>query len=277
MNTFIFVLFGIIIVPLLILAVFLLKGKGGFLIAGYNTMSKAEQAKYDEKALCSYVGRLLILTSLCLLLIPFGIQLDSLYLMYGGIALSILVPIGAAIYMNTGDRFRKKDNIDLKDIIDRDNSETLSENAKTRKAPITIVTGIFTIVLLVIVGIMMLYSEKEPEVNVTDQGIEIKSIYGLSVHFADLSDIILIEESMKEIGVGRRVNGYGGVGDTLKGNFKSEKLGNTLLFVRANSSPTIVIERVGSKNIYISFRDGETTRRLYETLKKEYTLYLNSN
>ena len=47
-------------VVLVALAVVLLRGKGGFLIAGYNTMPPKEQAKYDEKALCRFVGKILL-------------------------------------------------------------------------------------------------------------------------------------------------------------------------------------------------------------------------
>lgn len=40
----------------LILSVVLLSGHGSSLIAGYNTASKEEKAKYNEKKLCRVVG-----------------------------------------------------------------------------------------------------------------------------------------------------------------------------------------------------------------------------
>ena len=39
-----------------ILSVVLLFGKGSFLIAGYNMLSKERKAQYDEKRLCRVVG-----------------------------------------------------------------------------------------------------------------------------------------------------------------------------------------------------------------------------
>ena len=39
-----------------ILSMILLSGRGGFLVAGYNTASKEEKAKYNEKKLCRTVG-----------------------------------------------------------------------------------------------------------------------------------------------------------------------------------------------------------------------------
>ena len=58
-------------------------------------------------------------------------------------------------------------------------------------------------------------------------------------------------------------NGYGGFGGSLKGYFKSDKLGEIVIFVHSQSSPTIRIERMGKKDIYISFRDSEKTEQLY--------------
>ena len=49
---------GMILLFLLLGLVFS-QGKGAFLIAGYNTASQAEKAKYDEKALCRCMGKLM--------------------------------------------------------------------------------------------------------------------------------------------------------------------------------------------------------------------------
>ena len=45
---------------LVILSIFLLCGKGAWLIAGYNTASEAEKAQYDTKKLCRGGGVLLL-------------------------------------------------------------------------------------------------------------------------------------------------------------------------------------------------------------------------
>ncbi|MBL4933195.1 DUF3784 domain-containing protein [Clostridium paridis] len=45
-----------IVALFLVLTITFLSGKGGFLIAGYNTSSKEEKAKYDEKKLCRVMG-----------------------------------------------------------------------------------------------------------------------------------------------------------------------------------------------------------------------------
>ena len=49
------VIHGAVVGLLVILGILFLKGKGAFLIAGYNTASKAEKEKIDEKKLCKYM------------------------------------------------------------------------------------------------------------------------------------------------------------------------------------------------------------------------------
>ena len=97
-------------------------------------------------------------------------------------------------------------------------------------------------------------------------------MYGLSIEFPEIESISLIERSMRDIGIGTRTNGYGGFGQALRGNFKSETLGKTLLFVQSKSSPTIKIERTDKKDIYISLRNSESTRQLFNELNNAMPL-----
>lgn len=46
----------IVVAILAALSVVLLRGKGRFLIAGYNTSGREEKEKYDEKRLCRVMG-----------------------------------------------------------------------------------------------------------------------------------------------------------------------------------------------------------------------------
>ncbi len=54
-----------------ILAIVLFLGKGSWLIAGYNTASKEEKSKYDEKLLCRTVGGCMGFIALLLLVTCF--------------------------------------------------------------------------------------------------------------------------------------------------------------------------------------------------------------
>jgi hypothetical protein len=136
---------------------------------------------------------------------------------------------------------------------------------KTPKAVVAVIIGIVGMIF-VLVGIMYFQGSKEPIIKVRDNNIEIKAMYGENIEFSEINNISLIEKSMDDIGIGTRTNGYGGFDGTLKGNFDSDISGKTLLFVQANSSPTIKIDRKNKKDIYISFRNSEKTKQLYQEL-----------
>ena len=56
----------VIVIIMLVFSVILLTGKGCFLLAGYNTMSKEKKQKYDEKKLCRISGCGLAIISIIL-------------------------------------------------------------------------------------------------------------------------------------------------------------------------------------------------------------------
>ncbi|WP_342463049.1 DUF3784 domain-containing protein [Ureibacillus sp. FSL K6-8385] len=98
---------GIIAVPMLLLAFYLYKGKGGFLIAGYNTLPEEEKAKYDEPALCRFVGKNMFVLTGLMVVWTIAEIFEILWLLIAGIALFVGVVVFMIIYLNTGNRFRK--------------------------------------------------------------------------------------------------------------------------------------------------------------------------
>ena len=137
--------------------------------------------------------------------------------------------------------------------------------AKTPKAVIIAIIG-FVLIIFILVGTMEYYGLKDPVVNILDNSIQIKAMYGVNIDFSEITNISLIEKSMDNIGVGTRTDGYGGLGETLKGNFESDINGKTLLFVQSKTSPTIKIERIEKKDVYISLRNSTNTEQLYREL-----------
>ena len=97
---------GMILVFLLLGMVFS-RGKGAFLIAGYNTASQKEKAKYDEKALCRCLGKLMFALAGTWIPIALSALLDRMWLLWLGLGLFLAVCFGGVIYMNTGNRFRR--------------------------------------------------------------------------------------------------------------------------------------------------------------------------
>jgi hypothetical protein len=240
---------------------------------------------YNEKALCRFVGWLLLGISLCMMLIPVGIYLNITWLTYGAVGAMLAVVAGGLIYANTENRFRNDTGSSHKqelktseqEVITSEQEENTPENKKSTRW-IAVATSAIVCITIGGIGVMTYQGSKDPVVTVADNSIQIKGMYGLSLSIDEISDISLIKKSMKEIGTGSRINGYGGIGNALKGHFKSDSLGEMLLFVQADSSPTIRIERNNGKDIYLSFHDSEKTRALFSKimlqLYDEETTYL---
>lgn len=82
------ILEGIITIIFLIISAVLLSGHGAFLISGYNTSTKKEKAKYDEKKLCRATGVLtLIITVLLVVMTVLSYLVET-----GKIAENDLIP-----------------------------------------------------------------------------------------------------------------------------------------------------------------------------------------
>jgi hypothetical protein len=127
------------------------------------------------------------------------------------------------------------------------------------------VAGVAAVVWIIIWGAAV------PTVTVSDDSFHISGMYGRTVSFDDGSGLILYESSMRELGIGRRTNGYGG-SETFKGYFTSVEFGAHLLFVRAGASPTIRVVIENGGDIFISFSDAEATWTLYEELSAALSL-----
>lgn len=91
----------------IILGIILSIGKGSFLIAGFNTMSKEEKDSYDVLALCRYMGKFMFLIAFCITLFTLSDILAIKLLFNIGIILFVVAIIFTLIYANTGNRFRK--------------------------------------------------------------------------------------------------------------------------------------------------------------------------
>lgn len=97
----------VIVLLCLLLGILFSRGKGAFLIAGYNTAGPEKKKTYDEKALCRFMGKLMFAIGGSYCLIALGTFLERMALVWVGIALILGLVFGAVIYANTGNRFRK--------------------------------------------------------------------------------------------------------------------------------------------------------------------------
>jgi hypothetical protein len=235
---------------------FLLTGRGGFLIAGFNSMSKEEKARWDERALCKFIGKIILPIGVMVALI--GVEALSPWSVYAGLGVTLALTAFAIIYANGGKRFLTE------------NAESIANEKTAAPRSAIIAAIILTAAITLAIVILFMHGARDPVVTVNSESIVISSMFGTTINFGSVVEVHLIEQSMNNIGVGIRTNGFGGVGDAYKGSFDNDSYGKVLLFVRANSSPTIRIERTGARDVFISFKDGEKTRGLYEKIMAEY-------
>ncbi|NMA95582.1 MAG: DUF3784 domain-containing protein [Clostridiales bacterium] len=97
----------IIALIFLALGVVFMMGKGAFLIAGYNTSSKETKDKYDEKALCKFMGKIMFAYMGSFLLMATSDLFKSMVPMWIGFAIFFVISILAVVYANMGSRFRR--------------------------------------------------------------------------------------------------------------------------------------------------------------------------
>lgn len=96
-------------VPGVIFGLVLCTGRGADLIAGYNTASPAEKAKWNEKALCRAVGILLLLMVGCIELSCLGAVLNVVALTWVSLFLTAVLTVAGLLYINKSKRFRRED------------------------------------------------------------------------------------------------------------------------------------------------------------------------
>ncbi len=82
-------------------------GRGALLIAGYNTMSGDEKAKWDERRLCRSTGKMMIGSGIwvfCLVLLSF---FDITWFVLATIPVFLLSVIAWVVYINKSPKFRR--------------------------------------------------------------------------------------------------------------------------------------------------------------------------
>ncbi|MBR3355635.1 MAG: DUF3784 domain-containing protein [Oscillospiraceae bacterium] len=90
-----------------VLGIIFAAGKGANLIAGYNTASREEKAKTDEKKLLKAMAVFMFVLAGCVLVSALGQVLHIKPLIRAGQAFFAVAVIIGLIYLNAGDRFRR--------------------------------------------------------------------------------------------------------------------------------------------------------------------------
>ena len=91
-----------------VLGVFLLNGRGTFLIAGFNTLPKEEKAKYDKLALSKFYGKTILALSVSMVFWLLSDILQNNVLFIIGLILFAGIIVFSLVYSNFGVRFKKE-------------------------------------------------------------------------------------------------------------------------------------------------------------------------
>lgn len=236
-----------------VLSIILLSGRGAFLIAGYNTASKAERAMYDEKKLCrvmgSGMGAIAILMSI---VASFGYDKSTwtIALMSVGIIVIVIVML---ILCNT---ICKSKNPPKNYYLDEDDVPSKCN----KKLGIGII--IFTLAIL-IASVSTLFTG-DIKTTVNDTLINIAGSYW-SDYEVSLDSIETV--SIKtDIRLGKRTNGMGSF-KLSEGSFKNDEFGSYTLYAY-NKCQSYVILETSKGTVVINAETTEATQELYEDIVK---------
>jgi hypothetical protein len=214
--------------------------KWHFLISGYNTMGKDKKKNVDVDGLGKLMGNFLFVMAFILLfsggMEALGYKLASLLSMIMIMPLTLVLVIVSQKY-----DYNKKKKTSRTGLI----------------AIISVVFGIF-----VLVSGVLIVATLNPDVQLTDEKIEVGGLYKRDINLKDIESISL-EESMPK--VINKTNGMN-VGYSLRGSFKLEEEGVSTLFVQQNSPPFIYIS-TGDRLYVINFKERDMTAELYKQIE----------
>lgn len=240
----------IVVVIFLPTIILLLSGRGGFLIAGYNTASEAEKKKYDEKKLCRVMGGgMTIIMGLIVGLLSFEETLPD-WCVDGFAGIVLLVVFGIILLSNT--------------ICKVKNPEPVVETKEDAKRRLRIWMGSLTIGAVILFGVGILLTTGQVKATIGDTKIQIQGSYwkDYSVPIASIEKVSYTEE----FDPGTRRDGMGSF-KLLEGSFKNSELGAYTLYAYKNCH-TYVKLHTSTGAIVVNASTPEETRQLYETIEK---------
>lgn len=235
-----------ILVIFLILTITLLAGKGSFLIAGYNTASPKEKARYDEKKLCRVMGSCMGVITLCLGIQAIGGEKISAI---AGRMIPVIILIDIVVCIILGNTICVK----------RDVSEKSEKTEKSQKKTLWISVG-FTVAVCGIVAVLLFTGDIK--VSFTDTTMEIEGSYwsDTTVVLEQIQKVSYIEQKIE----GSRTNGLGSF-RLQEGAFHNEKFGSYTRYTYVGCEEYIVMETTGGI-LVVNQETEEATKKLYDEI-----------
>jgi len=97
----------LILLLFIIMGTYLITGRGSWLIAGFNMLPEEDKKKYNTKALCKYMGKVMFGYAFSMVFFIIEDINNKTWLIPLGIVFIVGLTIHVLIYVNTGERFKK--------------------------------------------------------------------------------------------------------------------------------------------------------------------------
>jgi len=97
-------------------------------------------------------------------------------------------------------------------------------------------------------------------ISVGNENLTISGFPSTTIPLSEITDVALLQQSMREIGPGRRNHG-----NSLPNMWSGSWTAGTL-FTYPDGVPTLRIQRANGNNVFISFEDAARTMNIYDEL-----------
>lgn len=244
----------LIAVIFLVLTVLLLSGKGSFLIAGYNTASKAQKAKYDEKKLSRVMGSGMgVITIFMVVLACFG-NYPPDWLFYALFIAIIAVTVVMCVLCNTICKVKNPSALQEED--------AQSAQAEKRRNSLIIAVSIAVTGIVLLLACILLFTGSI-DIAVGENSIDIDCSYYFN--YAVPLDSIKSVSYVDGFESGKRTNGLGSF-KLLGGHFRNDEFGDYILYAYLNVDEHIVLHTADGI-VAINAQTEQETAALYEEIK----------
>lgn len=244
---------AVAVVPLLILGAYMAAtGRGRMLIAGFNTMTRDQQALYDGDRLARAVGWFIIDITLPLLIGLSAIFLfrDTLVSWTAFIVMTVIL-FAILIYMNTGGRYLRDPGVKPK--------PSLNISSRGR---IAVVIAVIAVTAATIGGVYLLSQHGSVDVGLGDDRLSVDApSLNVSVAYADIESVELSYDLSK----GSRVMGFGG-SKVSSGLFHNSLFGDYDLGSYNAVDLHIVVHSAGNRVLVFNQDSADGTVALFDEL-----------
>lgn len=239
-----------IVILFAVLTIILLSGKGGFLIAGYNTASKKEKEKYNAIKLSRVTGGGMgIITIFLAIRAFFQEELPAFF----DWLLPVIIVITVVMILILSNTICKEKN---QQPVEQEKSEQI-QTSKIIKY-----SRIFVAVVFVIVGFFLMTGDVKVHLNNDMLYIEGSYWQDHSINYEDIQSITYA----KDLDIGDRTCGLGSF-KLQEGDFKNGQFGNYILYSYVRCKNYIVIH-TNTDMVVINAENDNDTEKLYEELQE---------